>query len=109
VSTSNKCRPDEHPVPRCEGTDLNVEIGRTGVIPDDPPIGLKAATSGADQPVAFFWEIQDGIPSLANGDAVTVTFPPGEPIEKLVRLTAFTGKGCVVTRARLINISKPEG
>jgi hypothetical protein len=107
VSTSNKCRPDERPVPRCEGTDLRVEIGRDGVIPD--PIVLKAGTSGADQPAAFFWEIQDGIPSLAGSDAVTVTFQPVEPVEKLVRLTAFTEKGCVVTSARLINIGRPEG
>jgi hypothetical protein len=109
ASTSNKCRPDERPVLRCKGTDMTVEIGRGGVIPDAPPIVLRAATSGADQPVAFFWEIQDGTPSLASGDTVTVTFEPVRPVEKLVHLTAFTEQGCVVTRARLINISKPEG
>ena len=88
---------------------MTVEIGRTGVIPDDPPIVLRAATPGGDQPVAFLWEVQDGIPSLAGGDTVAVTFEPVRPVEKLVRLTAFTEQGCVVTRARLINISKPEG
>jgi hypothetical protein len=103
ASTSDKCRPDERPVPQCDDTDLKVEIVRDGVIPD--PIVLKAGTSGADAADAtFFWEIQDGIPSLANGNAVTVTFQPVEPVEKLVRLTAVTEKGCVVRGARLINI-----
>ena len=105
VSTSNKCRPNEDPIPRCAGTDLKAEIGREGVDPD--PIVLTARTSGADQPASWFWEIQDGIPPLAGGDKVTVRFQPVEPIEKTVRLTVFTEEGCFVTVDKVINIRKP--
>jgi hypothetical protein len=105
VSNSNKCRPNEDPIDWCKGTDLKAQIGRDGVDPD--PIVLTARTSGADQPASWFWEIQDGIPSLAGGDKVTVRFQPVEPIEKTVRLTVFTEKGCVVTVDKVINIRKP--
>ena len=33
-ATSNKCRPNEPPVPRCTGTDLTVEIGHEGQLPE---------------------------------------------------------------------------
>ena len=54
-------------MPQCEGTDLELEIRREGVFPD--VVVLTAAVSGGDQPVAFLWEVQDGIPSVAGGDA----------------------------------------
>jgi hypothetical protein len=104
-STSNKCRPDEPQVPQCEGTDLKLEIRRKGAFPD--AVVLIAATSG-DQPVAFLWEVQDGIPSVAGGAQVVVKFEPPEPGQKLVRLTAFTEKGCTVTVEDVIDIFKPE-
>ena len=94
-------------MPQCEGTDLEVKIGREGAFPD--VVVLMAATSGGDQPVAFLWEVQDGIPSVAGGAQVAVTFEPPEPVEKLVRLTAFTEKGCTVTDIEVIDIVKPEG
>jgi hypothetical protein len=106
-STSNKCRPDEPPVPQCEGTDLELAIRRKGAFPD--VVELAAASSGGDQPVAFLWEVQDGIPSVAGGDRVTLRFDPAEPIGKLVRLTAFTEKGCTVTLEEVIDIVKPDG
>jgi hypothetical protein len=106
-STSNKCRPEEPPVPQCEGTDLELEIRREGAFPD--VVVLMAATAGGDQPVAFLWEVQDGIPSVAGGAQVAVKFEPPEPVEKLVRLTAFTEKGCTVTVEEVIDIFKPEG
>ena len=104
VSTSNKCRTGD-PVPWCDGTDLKADIAREGVHPD--PIVLTAKPSGADQPAAWFWEIVDGVPSLASGDSVTVKFQPGEPLEKLVRLTVFTDEGCFVTRDKVIKINEP--
>ena len=106
-STSNKCRPDEPPVPQCEGTDLELAIRREGAFPD--VVVLAAAVSGGDQPVAFLWEVQDGIPSVAGGDRVALRFDPAEPIEKLVRLTAFTEKGCTVTLEEVIDIAKRDG
>ena len=106
-STSNKCRPQEPPVPQCEGTDLELEIQRKGAFPD--VVVLMASTAGGDQAVAFLWEVQDGIPSVAGGAQVAVKFEPPEPIEKLVRLTAFTEKGCAVTVEEVIDIFKPVG
>ena len=53
--------------------------------------------------------MQDGIPSVAGGDQVALRFDPAEPIEKLVRLTAFTEKGCTVTLEEVINIAKLDG
>lgn len=106
-STSNKCRPTDPPVPHCKGPDLKLEIVRGEVGPDG--IVLKADVSGRDSPVAFLWEVPDGIPTVANGDAVTVRFDPPDPVERLVRLTAFTETGCVVTRERIVNIAKREG
>lgn len=106
-STSNKCRPDEPPVPQCEGTDLKLAIKREGAFPD--AVVLAAAVSGDDQPVAFLWEVQDGIPSVAGGAQVALGFDPAEPVEKLVRLTAFTEKRCTVTLEEDINIVKLDG
>ena len=40
--------------------------------------------------------------------ASSLKFVPAEPIEKLVRLTVFTEKGCSVTLEKLINIEKPD-
>jgi hypothetical protein len=106
-STSNKCRPDEPPVPVCEGTDLKLAIRREGVFPDT--VVLTADVSGGDQPEAFLWEVQDGIPSAAGGAQVALGFAPPEPVRKLVRLTAFTERGCMVTVEKVINIAKPNG
>jgi hypothetical protein len=106
-STSNKCRPTEPPVPLCEGTDLKLEIKRDGVIPD--AVTLTAVPTGQDQPAALLWEIQDGIPSIAGDQQVVLNFNPTEPVEKLVRLTAITDKGCTVTLDRKINIANLEG
>lgn len=106
-STSNKCRPDEPPVPQCDGTDLEVAIRREGSLPN--AITFKALVSGADQPAVFFWQIQDGHPSLSNNDAVSVQFDPVEPIQKLVILTVFTEKGCAARDERIIDISTDEG
>ncbi|WP_026552442.1 hypothetical protein [Arthrobacter sp. H20] len=106
-STSNKCRPDDPPIPRCEGTDLTLELRREGAFPD--VVILEAAVFGADAPEAFLWEVQDGIPSVAGGERVELTFEPAEPVEKLVRLTAYTGKGCTVSIEQRINIVRREG
>jgi hypothetical protein len=70
---------------------------------------LIAAVAGGDQPVAFLWEVQDGIPSVAGGAQVAVKFEPPEPVEKLVRLTAFTEKGCTVTVEEVVDITNPGG
>jgi len=88
------------------GHRLKLEIARDGVIPD--AIVLKVGTSGADQPRPSCG-VQDAKPTIANGEVVSLTFEPTEPVEKLVRLTAYTEKGCVVTLEQLINIAKIQG
>jgi hypothetical protein len=94
-STSNKCRPDEPPKPRCDATDLKLSIERSGGATKGLVLG--ASFSGSDSPVAFLWELQDGIPSMAGGEKISPTFQPVEPVDKLVRLTAVTAKSCMVT------------
>ena len=109
-STSNRCRPDD-PVPICKGVELELEIEREGVFPDAVLLRAVAVPSGGgpDQPVAFVWEVQDGIPSVSGGERVVLGFDPPEPIEKLVRLSAFSDLGCVVTVERVVNIAKADG
>ena len=107
VTTSNKCRPDEPPVALCDGTDLAIGIRHDGAIPD--PLTFRVTTAGDDRPVAFFWEIQDATPTVGNGDKVTAVFNPVEPVEKLVRVTAYTEKGCSVSREQLVDITKANG
>ncbi|MET0886931.1 MAG: hypothetical protein ABWX92_10820, partial [Mycetocola sp.] len=106
-STSNKCRADDPPVPLCEGTDLELLIKRDGAFPD--LVELVAAVSGGDQPIAFLWEVQDGVPPVAGGERIILQFEPPEPVEKLVRLTAFTEKGCTVTIEQVIDITTRDG
>ncbi|WP_028046733.1 hypothetical protein [Cellulomonas sp. URHE0023] len=106
ATTSNKCR-GERPTSVCAGTDLQVEIAREGVAPD--VIVLFAKLSGGDQAVALLWEVDDGMPSIAGGETVTVTFDPIEPVHRLVRVTAYTEQGCAVSHEKLITITEPEG
>ncbi|HKY14888.1 MAG TPA: hypothetical protein VJM33_08170, partial [Microthrixaceae bacterium] len=105
-SESNRCRPDEPPVSRCEDVDLELVIHRDGAHPDDVVFEAEV-TSG--EGAAFLWEIQDGVPAIAGGDAVSVRFERAEPVDKLIRLTGFTERGCARTVERTINIVEPGG
>ena len=108
ASTSDKCTPGEPPVPVCMGTDLKIEIQRKGALPD--AVDLIAVASGVDPTsVFYFWEVADGMPSVANGATVSFGFEPVEPVQKLVRLTAYTAEGCFVTEELLIDITKDQG
>jgi len=102
ASTSNKCRPGERAVLLCEDTDLGLAFEPDLSVPD--VVTLKAEASGNDEAVAFLWEVQDGIPSVAGGGNVAVRFERTGSTEKLVRLTGFTKKGCAVTFEKVINI-----
>ena len=106
-TTSNKCRPGEPPVPQCEGTDLTLGIRRRGAFPDT--VVLEAAESGGDPSVAFLWEVQGGTPSVAGGARVALSFEQAEPEERLVRLTAFTERGCTVTLEEVMDITREDG
>lgn len=103
VSSSNKCRPDEPPAPQGETTDLEVSIGYEGHVPE---ITFYAEFSGSEAPVAFFWEVQDGWPSLGGEPRIVVRFDPIEPVDKRVRLTAFTKDGLAVVAEETINLRR---
>ena len=92
-STSNKCRLAEAPVSRCEATDLVLSITRAV---DTEGLVLGVSYSGRDTPVGFLWELQDGVPAIANGETIRPTFQSAKPLDTLVRLTAFTANSCVV-------------
>ena len=70
---------------------------------------MRFVDGEGDQPVAVLWEVQDGIPTVAGGAQVALKFEPLEPVEKLVRLTAYTKKGCTVTIEEVIDITKVDG
>lgn len=106
-SASNKCRPEEPPVPLCKETDLELVIQSKRASRDT--MAFIADVAGANEPVAFLWEVQDGIPSVSGGEHVVAGFEPSEPADKLVRLTAFTVSGCAVTVERTFNILEPRG
>jgi hypothetical protein len=86
----------------CQDVDLTVDFRHRGAFPD--PIVLIARQSGSEPPVSFLWEVQDGVPALANGDSAEFKFDPPEPTRKLVRLTAFTERGCTAVIVREIDI-----
>jgi hypothetical protein len=100
--SSNKCHPEQPPVDVCQDVDLTVDFRHRGAFPD--PIVLIARQSGSEPPVSFLWEVQDGVPALANGDSAEFKFDPPEPTRKLVRLTAFTERGCTAVIVREIDI-----
>ncbi len=104
-STSNKCHPEEPPVPICGQLDLELEVEREGVFPDEEVVLTAIAPW---QPAAYLWEVQDGIPSMAGGEQVVLRFEPAEPVTKRVRLTAFTEDGCTVVLETAINIVEPD-
>lgn len=99
--TSNKCRPQEPPEPRCKDTDLELWFDKEVSLPEAT---FHAGYSGGEVPVAFLWEIQDGSPSLSGEQQVSVRFDPMEPVDKRVRLTAFTANGCTVVVEETINL-----
>lgn len=109
-STSNKCPPGTPQVPVCERTDLTLDIRRTGAHPDT--VELSAVVTDGEDPVAFLWEVADGVPPLAGGaraSRVSLRFEPVEPVVKAVRLTAYTERGCTVTVNHDFNIVRADG
>ena len=97
----DKCDPLRVSMPRCQEIDMQLKIGakfgRNKAI-------LDVASTGKDQPTAFLWEVQDGIPAVSNLKKATFTFEKaGSPVKK-VRLTAFTKRGCAVVKEETITL-----
>jgi hypothetical protein len=99
-ATSNKCHPEEPPVELCRRVDAELDFRHEELL----PAVLVAAPSGNDPIVAFLWEVQDGVPALAEGDVARFDFDPVEPVDKHVRLTGYTERGCSVVVERSINL-----
>jgi hypothetical protein len=99
---TDKCEPKTPVVTLCaKAPDLKLTISKTVQ-------GLKATlnvtASGADKPVAFLWEIQDGNPAMTNTQNPTTTFTSNVPKTKLVSVTAFTKEGCKATAVDNIDL-----
>lgn len=97
----DKCdaqRPTEN---RCKEVDLILKINKKIT---DGGISLDVTTNGNDRPVAWLWEVQDGIPALSTTQKAAFTFEKFDPPVKAIRLTAFTEKGCRVIMEDKTNI-----
>lgn len=101
----NKCNPERNEVKHCETVDLRMSIRkRLRDVEGAKRLLLDVAWEGQDQPVAFLWEVQDGLPAFSNKQQDTFTFERMEPTTKNIRLTAYTEKGCSVTEIDRIDL-----
>jgi hypothetical protein len=90
----NKCNPETPSQKLCAKVpDLMLKISQQV---DGLTAILNVEPSGSDKPVAYLWEVQNGNPPISNGQKAGFTFTQSELTTKLVRLTAFTEKGCRV-------------
>ncbi|MDD1625988.1 MAG: cadherin-like domain-containing protein [Methylococcaceae bacterium] len=102
----DKCNLRPQPKPLCtQELDLALEISPPQV--DGLTVNVNVTPSGSDKPVAYLWEVQDGNPPISNGQQASFTFTQLEPATKLIRLTAFTKKGCRVIQEVHTTLSPP--
>lgn len=97
----NKCDPNRPSINPCKEVDLKLEINKE---PSENEVVLAATPSGNAQPVAYLWEVQDGIPPMSNEQKARFTFKEPELNTKYVRLTAYTQNGCRVIATTTINL-----
>ncbi len=90
----NKCDPEQPPIELCKGVKLKANILTADIAFES--VSLDVASTGNDEPVAYFWEVQDGIPAWATGKKADIRFKrqSGAPTTKTVWLTVYTKKGC---------------
>lgn len=88
-----KCDPARPVQELCKEVDLTLRITKRL---SDNKLSLNVTATGNDHPVAFMWEVQDGIPPMSGEKKATFTFEQREPPVKFIRLTAYTEKGCMV-------------
>ena len=98
----DKCDPNRPSKNLCENVDLKLSINKEII---ENVVILSAEPSGADQPIAYLWEVQDGIPSLSNEQKARFIFKSLEPGIKNVRLTAYTKDGCRVSAITTITLN----
>lgn len=111
-AVSNKCAGSQW-IERCEDAGLELAFTFT-VLGDGPQVEFAADPPPDDPLVLLVWEVQEAFPPISLGPSTVVTFAPFEaerlkPIEKRVRLTAYTDTGCTVTVDEVIDLAKREG
>lgn len=98
----DKCNPQSPVKPLCDQElDLTLKISQQV---DGLTANLNVEPSGSDKPVAYLWEVQNGNPPISNSQQPSFTFTQFEPPTKLIRLTAFTKKGCRVMVKDIIDL-----
>ncbi len=102
IAQIDKCDPNHPSKNLCENVDLKLSINKEII---ENVVILSAEPSGADQPIAYLWEVQDGIPSLSNEQKAKFIFKSLEPGIKNVRLTAYTKDGCRVSAITTITLN----
>ncbi len=101
----DKCNP-LHPVTDfCKNQDLQLKI-ITAV--ESGKLILDCAPSGKDTPVAYLWEVQDGIPALSNEKKAVFTFVPQQSTVKKIWLAAYSKAGCRVLSTATIDLKMPD-
>jgi hypothetical protein len=101
----NKCQPLRAEIVRCGELDLNITIvKKVGRAAAAPTVALDFRSTGQDTPVAYFWEVQDGVPPVSDLKKASFKFSSREPLQKTVRLTVFTERGCSFTTTDEIDL-----
>ncbi len=88
--------------------DLKLEISRKV---GSNRASFDVAATGSDMPAAYLWEVQDGIPVLADTERADFTFELLKPATKYFQLSAYTKNGCrVMSRGSIVleNIRVPK-
>jgi len=99
---TNKCMPAHEWKPLCAGADFKLEM-RPPTIDPNNGVTFVADFSGADKPVQFLWQVQDAVPGVLIGQNVKTTLARFDPRTTMVRLTAFSKTGCMVSIERTVD------
>ena len=100
----DKCDPERPEKPRCGRVDMALKITPTV---EGTTVTVDVTSSGSDEPVRFLWEVQDAIPPASNERKATFTPTNPEAVAMLVRLTAFTRRGCAVSVSQAVRLRRP--
>jgi hypothetical protein len=88
-----KCDPARPVEESCGEVDLALRITKRL---SESRLTLNVTASGNEQPVAFLWEVQDARPSVSGEKKAVFTLARRGQGIKRIRLTAYTGQGCMV-------------
>ncbi|MEN6620784.1 MAG: hypothetical protein ABFD50_04485, partial [Smithella sp.] len=100
----NKCDPLYPVTDLCKNLDFQLKIMNTL---EGGKLILDCTPSGKDIPVAYLWEVQDGIPALSSEKKAVFTFVPQQSTVKKIWLAAYTKTGCRVATSTTIDLKMP--